>query len=244
MEYNIRGLFRNNMKTNLDLNPAEIIYILKNGRIKEHLIDIVKLTFYFFVLKRIIILELKLAKRPGLINGEKAFFVLLNKDKFKEHTLSNFEQKFLSFIKNRNQYWTSLEQFWDVAAVMLSDKFRLFALGYRIEEYIKRDLLEKHILIAKPIKLFNITLIKRTIVSSHYRNHSDIVLKNIRIDDYTSIMRLTDIDIGNFFETEKYVKINGLIDSYINRFLLIKGGWAVAGMALFASNYPELITSE
>jgi hypothetical protein len=229
------------MKTNLDLNPAEIIYIINNGRIVKHLKDIVKLTFYFLVLKKIILLEQKLAKRPGLMKEEQAFFLSLNEDKLSEHILSNYELKVLSFIKDRNHGLTSLEQFWDLTAEMLSDKFRLFSIGCRIEDYIKRDLLDKHLLITKSIKLFNFTLIKRTFVSSQFKNHSDIILKNLRIDDYKSIMRLTGIDCGNFFETETYLKINNFVDSYIDRFLLMKGGWVVAPMALFGSNYPEPI---
>lgn len=226
------------------LSPAEIIYLAKKGRIREHLKDIVKLTFYFLVLKEAIRIELKPIKKAHLNEKDSDFFICLNKDNLKALVISKHEQRILDFLGEINQDWISLEQFWDAIASMLSDKFRLFSKEHRIENYIKQDLLKKNILRRKQIKFFNIVIYQRIIVTPDVINSFKTIFKIRKLNDYPSIMRLTGIVYGDFFFTETYVEMNNSIDFYIERFLLRKGGWVVAGMALLSNNYPEPILSE
>lgn len=228
---------------NMNLSPAEIIFLIKKGRIREHLKDIVKLTFYFLVLKGIITIELKVIKKTVFYRKDSDFFISLNMDTVEGHTIATHEKRITYFAKSLNQEWISLEQFWDAAAALVSDKFRLFSKEHRIENFIKHDLLEKGLLRKKQIKMFNIVLFNKIVVSSNVKNLFDTVLKIKKSDNYSSIMHLTGIEYGDFFDTKIYDEINDSIDTYIERFLLQKGGWVVAGMALLRNNYPEPITS-
>lgn len=228
----------------MKLDPAEIIYLIKKGRIREHLKDIVKLTFYFLILKGIIRIELKPIKETLLIKKDSDYFICLNNDNIKSNVISKFEQRILRLLLEVNQNWVSLERYWDAIASMLSEKFRLFSKEHRIENYIKHDLLNKNVLRRKQIKFFNIVLYHRISINPEFKGASNPVFKNLKLDDYATIMNFIGIDHGDFFSTETFAEIDNSIDYYIDRFLLRKGGWVVAGMALLSNNYPEPIMSE
>ncbi len=230
------------MNTNISLSPAEIIYLVKRGRIEKDLTDILKLTFCFLVLKGIFSIELKMSTRPRPGEEEACFFVVLNKDKVKAFALSSLEIKLVDFVANIKQDWVSLEQFLDVAASLVSNKFRFFSKRHKIKNDIRKDLLEKELISVKQKKIYNIPIANSIVVSSAAKRLLGMGLKNLSVDDYASIMHQTGINYGDFFEREAYVKLEGCVNAYIDRFLLTKGGWVVAPMALFAKSYPKPLT--